>query len=147
MIRAILCYVALALLSAGSFASPPKPAESEYFVTREADIFIVGGKGLCYTLSIELRKPLAAPIYITVDFEDPADRDHPFFVEREVMPGEHVVQVLSEPFRAIKNGGKYLVKVWIYEDALRRKPLGIHEQMVQFKVPGVVFNTFGIEKL
>jgi hypothetical protein len=147
MTRAILCYVALALLSAGSLASPPKPAESEYFVTRAADIFIAGGEGLRYALSIELRKPLATPIYITVDFEDPADRDHPFFVEREVTPVEHVVQVRSEPFRAIKNGGKYLVKVWIYEDALRRKPLGIHEQMVQFKVPGAVFSTFGIQKL
>jgi hypothetical protein len=39
------------------------------------------------------------------------------------------------------------VKVWIYEDALRKKPLGAHEQLVKFKVPGAFFSTFGIERL
>ena len=147
MTRFMTRFIALALLSAGSLAAPPPRTESGYFVTRAADIAFTGGEGLRYTLSLELRRPLTAPIYITVDFEDPTDRDHPFFVEREVKQDESVVQVRSEPFHAIKNGGNYLVKVWIYEDALRRKPLGTHEQLVKFKVPGAFFSTFGIEKL
>ncbi len=147
MTRFILFFVGLCILSAGSQASPPKPVESEYFLTRDAGIYFSGGEGLRYALFLELRKPLAAPIYITVDFEDPADRDHPFFVEQEVKPGDFEVKVRSEAFRAIRNRGKYLVKVWIYEDALRRKPLGTHEQLVYFKVPGAAFSAFGIEKL
>lgn len=147
MTRSVFRFIALGLLSAGSLAAPPKPVESEYFFTRDAGIYIAGSEGLRYSLFLELRKPLAASIYLTVDFEDPTDRDHPLFVEREVKAGESEVQVRSEAFRAIRNGGKYLVKVWIYEDALRKKPLGTHEQLVQFKVPGAVFSTFGIEKL
>lgn len=147
MSRSIVRFIALGLLSACSLAAPPESAESDYFVTRAVDIVFAGGEGLRYALSLELRQPLAAPIHITVDFEDPADRDHPFFIEREVKPGESIVQVRSESFHAIRNGGKYLVKVWIYGDALRKKPLGTHEQWVKFKVPGAFFRTFGIEKL
>jgi hypothetical protein len=59
MIRSILFFVALCILSAGSQASPPKPVESEYFLSRDAGIYFSGREGLRYALFLDLRsKPL-----------------------------------------------------------------------------------------
>jgi hypothetical protein len=131
-------------------AGPPRPVESEWLGTKNGTFLTEGGprgRGIQYHLEFEFRKPVTQRLYVTVDFENPRDRESPMFAELEVPAGATVLEAKSDYFQGIRNGRKYLVKVWIYADLKRTQPLGTHEQQVLFKLPRELLQQLGVELL
>ena len=133
-------------------ASPPMPAESEWLMTRSGTIMVEGDpKGrdgrLRYLLEFGLRKPVTEVLYVTVDFENPLDKETPLFAEFEIAPGATGFEAKSEEFAAIRNRRKYQVKVWLYADVKRKQLLGTHEQQVLFQMPPELLERFGVQLL
>ncbi len=152
MLRSLTTMMACTLLGAAAFAGPPKPVESEWLVTGEGGFIVMGDpKGrdgaVLYQLEFQLRKPVTETLYVTVDFENPQDRDTPLFAEFEVAPGATSFEAKSELIHAIRNRQEYRVKVWIYADVKRRQLLGTHEQPVLFKMPREFLEQFGVRLL
>jgi hypothetical protein len=145
--RQILKVASILLLAAGAWAAPPKMAESRYLVTRQGTFIVVGGEGVKYDLQFGVRQPFAAPVHVTVDFENPEDTASPLFVEMELPAGQAQFDVQSPPMKAVRNREEYLVKVWIYEDALRRKLIGTHEQVMQLKLPRQLLKLLNVRLL
>jgi len=140
------------LLPLAGVAKPPMPAESEWLVTESALFsMLLDPKGqsgtVQYALELRLRKPVTETLYVTVDFENPLDKETPLFAEFEVAPGATHVAATSEPISAIHSRRKYLVKVWIYADVKRRQLLGTHEQLVEFNMPRGLLQQYGIRVL
>lgn len=153
MRRWVVCALGAWFWASGSMAaSPPKPVESEWLVTRTATFFIDGdARGrdgrLQYVVILGLRKPVTEKLYVTVDFENPQDRESPLFAELELAPGATELEARSGFFSSIRNRHKYQVKVWIYADVKRRQLLGTHEQRVLFDMPRGLLEQVGIRLL
>jgi hypothetical protein len=152
MLRRLTILTACVLLSASAGAKPPMPVESEWLVTVEANFpGLLDPKGLNgtlqYAMKFRLRKPVTETLYVTVDFENPQDKETPLFAEFEVAPGTTEFTAESEPIHAIRARAKYLVKVWIYADVKRKQLLGTHEQPMEFNVPRQLLERYGITVL
>ncbi len=102
---------------------------------------------LRYLLQFRLRKPVTETLYVTVDFENPQDRNLTLFTEYEILPGTTRFGVVSEMFAHIRIRDKYQVKVWIYADVNRKQLLGTHEQWVLFDMPRALVEQLGIKIL
>jgi hypothetical protein len=152
MYRALVTFVALLLITAVAWPGPPKPVESEWLVTESGTFFIDGDTrgrdgALCFHMEFRVRKPVTETLYVTVDFENPEDKDSPLFSEFEIAPGTTIFEAKSEMIHAIRNRSRYRVKVWIYADVKRKELLGTHEQLVQFDMPRELLERFGIRLL
>ena len=150
--RHLLSCVSFCLLATAAVARPPMPVESEWLVTKFGSILVNGDpKGRAgttqYQLEFELREPVTETLFVTVDFENPADKDSPLFAEFEVAPGATKIEAKSEKMPAIRNRHKYKVKVWIYADVKRKQLLGTHEQLVLFDAPAELLERFGVTLL
>ena len=152
MRRAILAVTACTVLATLAAAKAPRPVESEWLVTTGAGFKVDGdvphheGR-LRYLLQFRLRKPVTEILYVTVDFENPQDRNLTLFTEYEILPGTTRFGVVSEMFAHIRIGEKYQVKVWIYADVNRKQLLGTHEQSVLFDMPRALVEQLGIKIL
>jgi hypothetical protein len=153
MCRRLAAAMLLPLMAAAVFAaSPVTPTESEWLVTTLGNFSIKGdpqGRDgrVAYDMEFGLRKPVTQTLYVTVDFENPEDKETPLFAEFELAPGATAFKARSELIPAISNRQKYLVKVWIYADVKRRQLLGTHEQLVLFQMPGDLARQLGITLL
>ena len=91
MIRVPVSFVALLLLASAALSGPPSPVESEWLVTTGGGFKVDGdvrhheGR-LRYLLQFRLRKPVTETVYVTVDFENPQDRNLTLFTEYEILP-------------------------------------------------------------
>jgi hypothetical protein len=135
------------LLLGSAVAGPPMPVESQYLVTLSANFVIVGREGVKYDMSFGVRQPFDRPVYLTVDFEDPEDPATPLFVEMELPAGQAKVDVLSPAMKAVRNRKEYWVKVSIFEDARRKKPIGTHEQTLELKMPRGLLKALNVRLL
>src|SRR5687767_2001390 len=133
MRRAILAVTACSVLATLAAARAPELVESEWLVTTgggfkvDGDVRHQEGR-LRYLLQFRLRKPVTETLHVTVEFENPEDRNLTLFTEYDVLPGTTRFGVVSDMFAAIRLRGQYLVKVWIYADVNRKQLLGTHEQ-------------------
>ena len=152
MKRALPGFAAFVLLATAVWSRPPDPVESEWLVT-EFGTFLINGDPhgrngtVQYHLVFRLRKPVTETLYVTVDFENPDDKENPLFSEFEVAPGATSFETKSEEIHAIRNRYKYRVKVWIHADVKRKQLLGTHEQLVLFNMPRELLERFGVSLL
>src|SRR5262245_23022194 len=152
MKRAVLAMAACTLLVSHAAAKAPTPVESEWLVTTgggfkvDGDVLHRDGR-LRYLLQFRLRKPVTDTLYLTVDFENPLDRNLSLFTEYELLPGTTRFGVVSDMFAAIRVRDKYQVKLWIYADVERTQLLGTHKQWVLFDMPRALLEELGIEML
>ena len=125
----------LSLWIATANATPPDPVESQFLVTRLALFKVTASEGVSYHAEFEVKQPFDKPVYVTVEFENPADPHAPFLAKPKLMAGEKDLFADSEGFRAIRNPGQFLIKVSLYEDAPRKVLIGTHEQKLEFDIP------------
>ena len=107
----------LVAITSAHGASPPKPTKSEYLVSTGAGFTLTRGEGLNYGMNYELRKQLAAPLFIVATFENPETDAPPLRPELVVDPGTKEFAVQSALIKVITHDKTYEVLLQLYADA------------------------------
>lgn len=128
---ALLVLAILAGTGCGTVSSPPRPQESEYFHTRESGFHISAREGTVrYTAVLELNAPLDKPLFLDIQYQNPADPEAPHAEASEWSPEEKTLHLTSPPLQGIEADKIYRVEVTIFEDPDRTETLDTHEILI-----------------
>jgi hypothetical protein len=134
------------ILSTSVFAGPTGPTKTEYLKTTSAGFSIDrSAGGLYYAMSFQIRKNLKAPLYVSVQYQNPNNSDSPFIRNAKFTPKQKVFRTESPAFKEIKNNHSYLVSIKLYDDKERKNLISKHSQKVYFSVPEKLVSKLGIE--
>lgn len=112
------------LLSLGtSCATPPEALpseESQYFYTIDKGFHISAREGVIrYRVTLEKISSGSGPLYLTVDYENPAAPDAPFTEENTWVAEENILRLVSPPLHGLEAGKRYRVTVTLFENPQR----------------------------
>jgi hypothetical protein len=142
----ITSFVLSVIFSTPAFAGPTGPTKTEYLITIGAGFSIDrSAGGLYYAMSYQIRKNLKAPLYVSIQYQNPNNSDSPFIRDAIFKPKQKVFRTESPAFKAIKNNHSYNVLIKLYEDEDRKNLISKHSQKVYFSVPEKLVAKLGIE--
>lgn len=144
-----LVLVTLGLLTMSLMASGakmPDPAVSKYVTTKGAGFNISEGR-LFYTVNYKLNQTFTEKIFITIEFENPSDRNNPLIVNMEIAAGEKSISLKSPEVTAIKNNTTYKIVLKLYNDAAHTDLFATHTDEDRLELPPELFTQLGIKEL
>ena len=124
-------------------AAPPEPEESEYIKSTGGGFSVAKGVPV-YAMNFQIIKPLPQNAELRFLFENPK-KGAPDITETgklEISETEIVVQ--SPPLECIRNNRLYLVTIEIYAESSENRPLSIHKQKIEFRLPKQLIEQAGI---
>ncbi len=131
MTRKFLVTILLVFVVASCGLVPPKPVQSEFFVTQGGGFMInTKDRQIRYGIVLASAKPIPAGSFIEVQFENPAGGD-PFTTTHTVTSGESQFVFKSPPVSGLKRYTNYIIEVHLYDDDTKQKLLGTHQQGIQ----------------
>lgn len=134
------------LLSTFVFAGPAGPTKTEYLKTTGAGFSIdPSAAALYYSMSYQIRKNLKAPLYVSIQYQNPENSGKPFVQSAIFKPKQKVFRTESPTFKRIKNNRSYEVLIKLYDDEGRKNLISQHSQQVYFSVSEKLAPKLGIE--
>lgn len=110
----------------------PNAATSEYFITEGAGFDLdTRDNSVRYSLNLTIRKKLDNGVFLEVYFENPADKNSPIVLTKNIYPDAKEIAITSPKIYGLKSYHNYEVIVNIYTDASKKELLGRHRQLVQ----------------
>ncbi len=122
------------LLTLSAAAKTPRPQKSQYLRSESAGFVMSEEKGVIYSLAFKSRQKLEAPLFVTVQFENPSNAATPLVLQTKLEPGQEVLSVQSPRLTEITHDKVYQVEVLLYSDEARTALVGRHRQDVLFSV-------------
>lgn len=129
------------------YLSMPQAARSEYFAVQAAGLNakLEQKPGTAhYYLVMQLQRPLVAPLYLVVQFDDPRHRGQPLTETVEVQPGSTEVKVESDPVEGMRIGEYYRVVVTAYSDQAHTSRVDRLVQRVYSSISWEKMRTMGV---
>ncbi len=124
----------------------PIAEKSKYLATEQGGFLAnADGAGVSYEVVFSVRNPVAQPLYVTLVFENPAERSSPWRLDRVIDPEAKTLSASSPPIRRLRNAKNYRVEVLIYADAQRGHLIDRLEQKIVFRIPPDSARSMGVE--
>jgi len=83
-----------------------------------------------YGLRVGPARPFNKTLYLTAVFENPLSPSSPLVTETKIEPWMRELSIKSPEVRGIRKGGRYAIRIYIYDHPDRRKEIGYHDQMM-----------------
>ncbi len=83
-----------------------------------------------YGLTVGPTRRFDRTLYLRVFFENPLDRSSPLVTDTKIEPGRRELAIRSGEVRGLRKGGRYAIRIHIFDDPERRNEIGFHDQMM-----------------
>ncbi|MBI2814992.1 MAG: hypothetical protein HYX71_11980 [Opitutae bacterium] len=137
----------------------PEPAQSRYFETEHGGVVLIGANAGFY-LKVNPREKWKKPIYVQIEYENPADPGAPLIndmelpvLKRNLLVKESPLIQFSSPrfITGMRNGAEYTIVVRIFEKKGAAKSIDILRQKFKSHVDAsgdhvIVYKAAGIEE-
>jgi hypothetical protein len=80
-----------------------------------------------YGLTVGPARPFNKTLYLRVEFENPLSSS-PLITETKIEPWMRELAIRSPEVRGLKKGGRYLIRIRIFDAPERKHEIGIHDQ-------------------
>jgi len=135
MIRLFFCrfpiWFLLLLVGCATTISIPEAEESEFFRNVEGGFHIHVREGtIRYTLQLEQKIPFPHPFFLTVRYENPADKKNPHVEHLVWEPKMETLTLSSPPLEQLREKVFYEIEIDIFDDARRAEKRDSHQVFI-----------------
>ena len=83
-----------------------------------------------YGLTVGPARPFDRTLYLRVEFENPLSPSSPLITDTRIEPWTRELAIRSPEVRGIRKGGRYAIRIHIYDHPERKHEIGFHEQIM-----------------
>lgn len=106
----------------------PEAQNSKWFNTYESGFSISAREGIIrYVITLEEEIPRTKPLFLTVQYQNPANEDQPFTEDIPLPPDVSFVHLESPPLSELEQDKIYRIQVQIFEAPERKIQIDEHE--------------------
>jgi len=81
-----------------------------------------------YGLTVGPARPFHRTLYLRAEFENPLSPSSPLFTDTKIEPWMRELSIRSPEVRGLKKGGRYSIRIHIFDGPDRKKEIGIHRE-------------------
>jgi hypothetical protein len=83
-----------------------------------------------YGLTVGPARPFDKTLYLRAEFENPLSPSSPLVTDTKIEPWMRELAIRSPEVRGLRKGGRYRIRIHIYDHPLRKHEIGYHDQMM-----------------
>jgi hypothetical protein len=83
-----------------------------------------------YGLTVGPARPFPKTLYLRVEFENPLSPSSPLITDTKIEPWMRELAIRSPEVRGLRKGGRYLIRIHIFDRPERKKRIGFHDQVL-----------------
>ena len=134
MNKYITILASILLITPLTSISQTNGTKSKYFRTEYSGIEPKYAEGVKYTTVFSTRKRIRKDMYLTVIYEDPANKNKLISEDSILEKGKQLFALVSPIIKKIENAKTYKVELLLYKDAKRTKLVNTHIQYIDFNL-------------
>lgn len=83
-----------------------------------------------YGLTVGPARRFDKTLFLRVEFENPLSPASPLITDTKIEPWMRELAIRSPEVRGLRKGGRYLVRIHIFDHPERKKEIGVHHQTI-----------------
>ena len=83
-----------------------------------------------YGLSVGPSRPFNKTLYLRAEFENPLSPSSPLITDTKIEPWMRELSIRSPEVRGLRKGGRYLIRIHIFDRPERKREIGFHDQIM-----------------
>lgn len=83
-----------------------------------------------YGLTVGPARPFNKTLYLRAEFENPLAPSSPLITDTKIEPWMRELSIRSPEVRGLRKGGRYSIRIHIFDRPERKRPIGFHEQTI-----------------
>ena len=83
-----------------------------------------------YGLTVGPTRRFDKTLYLRVEFENPLSPSSPLITDTKIEPWMRELAIRSPEVRGLRNGGRYSIRIHIYDHPQRKHEIGFHDQIM-----------------
>jgi len=81
-----------------------------------------------YGLTVGPARPFDKTLYLRAEFENPLSPSSPLITDTKIEPWMRELAIRSPEVRGLRKGGRYRIRIHIYDHPQRKHEIGFHDQ-------------------
>ena len=81
-----------------------------------------------YGLTVGPARPFNKTLYLRAEFENPLSPSSPLITDTKIEPWMRELSIRSPEVRGLRKGGRYSIRIHIFDHPERKKEIGFHDQ-------------------
>ncbi len=83
-----------------------------------------------YGLTVGPARPFNKTLYLRAEFQNPLAPSSPLITDTKIEPWMRELSIRSPEVRGLRKGGRYSIRIHIFDHPERKKPIGFHDQTI-----------------
>ena len=83
-----------------------------------------------YGLTVGPARPFDKTLYLRAEFENPLSPSSPLITDTKIEPWMRELSIRSPEVRGLRKGGRYSIRIRIFDHPERKKEIGVHHQTI-----------------